>query len=363
MKNIDKYLIRQFLTILSISLIGILSIFMIVDVVENLDRFIDASIPVNIIVRYYLYSCPWFINIGLPMAVLISTIFTVGFLSKRNELTAMKSAGISLYRIATPLILSATLISIGSFFFEDQLVTFGNQKRYQIEKEHVVKLRKKTYQARKRNIFFQKSNQFHIAIDRYIEKQKKALGVTIQFLENGQLSKRIDSNWMIWDDKAGLWKAHIYAIREFHPDGFEAKVYSSRGDTLLAIDFFPEDISREAISPDERNYVQLKQFIGELVDSGVDTTRWQVNLHAKISFAFTNLIVVLFSFPLVASKPKGGLAFGAGMCVFVIFGYYAFIRFGQTLGYKGIMEPFMSAWLGNLVFSIGGIGLLFYIRK
>jgi len=363
MKHIDLYLIQQFLLILGMSLIAILSIFVIVDLVENLDRFIDASVPANIIVRYYLYSCPWFINIGLPMAVLISTIFTIGLLSKRNELTAMKSSGISLYRIAVPLIISAIIISAGSFYFEDQLVILGNQKRHQIEKEYVIRLRKKTYQAKKRNIFLQKTNQFHIAIDRYVERQKKALGVAMQFLENDQLKKRIDANWMIWNEDTKIWKAHIYAIREFHPDGFEAKVHFSKGDTLLDVNFTPDDISREAISPEERNYGQLKVFIAELANSGVDTTRWKVNLHAKISFAFTNLIVVLFSLPLVASKPKGGLAFGAGMSVFVIFSYYAFIRFGQTLGYKGMLEPFFSAWLGNVVFSIGGIVLLFFVRK
>lgn len=363
MKHIDLYLVRQFLTILGVSLIAILAIFMIVDVVENLDRFIDSSVPVDIIVRYYLYSCPWFINIGLPMAVLISTIFTIGLLSRRNELTAMKSSGISLYRIATPLILSAILISIGSFYFEDQLVTIGNQKRHKIERDHVIKLRKKNYRARKRNIFLQKSDQFHIAIDRYLARQKKAVGVSMQFLKNGQLTKRIDLNWMTWDDETGKWKAHNYAVREFHPDGFEARVHFSKGDTLLSVNFDLEDISREAISPEEKNYSRLKVFIEELANSGVDTTRWKVNLHAKISFAFTNLIVVLFSFPLVASKPKGGLAFGAGMSVFIIFGYYAFIRFGQTLGYKGILEPFMSAWFGNLVFSIGGIVLLIFARK
>lgn len=363
MKRIDGYLVRQFFFILAASLFAFLVIFIIVDVVENLDRFIDASVPVGIILKYYLYSSPFFLNVGLPMAVLISTIFTVGLLSRRNELTAMKSAGISLYRIIAPLILSSIFISIVSFFFDDQLVTRGNQKRRYIETEHVIKLQKKTYQARKRNIFLQKSDRFHIAIDRYIAKQNKAIGVALQFLENGKLTKRIDANWMTWESDTRTWRVQTYAVREFHPDGFESHVYFSRGDTLIAVDFNPDDVTREAISPQEKNYAQLKVFIRDLADSGVDTTRWEVNLHAKISFAFTNLIVVLFAFPLVASKAKGGLAFGAGMSVFVIFGYYAFIRFGQTMGYKGMLEPVMSAWLGNLVFCFGGILLLVLVRK
>jgi lipopolysaccharide export LptBFGC system permease protein LptF len=78
----------------------------------------------------------------------------------------------------------------------------------------------------------------------------------------------------------------------------------------------------------------------------------------KISFAFTNLIVVLFGIPLTVFKTKSSLSFGIGTSVLVIFCYYAFIKFGQTLGYNGIISPFLSAWLGNIIFAICGILLI-----
>jgi lipopolysaccharide export system permease protein len=83
----------------------------------------------------------------------------------------------------------------------------------------------------------------------------------------------------------------------------------------------------------------------------------------KVSFAFTNLIVVLFGLPLVVMKAKGGLSFGAGMGIFVIFIYYAFIKFGMSMGYNGVMSPMTSAWMGNVLFSIGGGLLLVLARK
>ncbi|MFQ6615479.1 MAG: LptF/LptG family permease [Fidelibacterota bacterium] len=363
MKKIDLYLVGYFFTILAAALVSFVVIFIIVDAVENLDRFIDAEIPVGIIGAYYLNSCPWFIQVGLPMAMLLSTILTIGLLSRRNELVAMKSAGISLYRIALPIFISAVVVSVGSFFFEDQAVTLGNRNRRAIEKERAIRLRKQPYDTRKRNIFLQKSDRLHIAIDRYRPEQKRATGVAMQFLEKGRLTSRVDANWMEWVEDRKAWRIHTYAIREFHPDGFESRVEFSRGDTLLAVNFDPDDITRQAVSPEEKSYAELKLFIQELKDSGVDTTRWDVNLHGKISFAFTNLIVVLFALPLVASKAKGSLAFGAGISVFVIFAYYAFIRIGQTLGYKGILDPFLSAWIGNVVFSLGGVVLLILARK
>jgi len=118
MKRLDLYLIRQFLTILGISILGFTCIFLIVDLIENLDRFIDNTVPWNIVSKYYVYTVPWFFNIALPMAMLIATVFSVGLLVKRNEWTAMKSSGISLYRVAIPLIIIGVIISYASFEFE-----------------------------------------------------------------------------------------------------------------------------------------------------------------------------------------------------------------------------------------------------
>ena len=95
MKKLDIYIVRQFLVTLSMTLIGFLCVILIVDLIENLDRFIDNSIPANITIKYYVYAIPWFINIGLPMSMLISTVFSIVLLAKRNELTAMKATGIS----------------------------------------------------------------------------------------------------------------------------------------------------------------------------------------------------------------------------------------------------------------------------
>ena len=79
------------------TLLGFICVILIVDLIENLDRFIDNSIPFNITMKYYLYAIPWFINIGLPMSMLIATVFSIGLLAKKNELTAMKATGISVY--------------------------------------------------------------------------------------------------------------------------------------------------------------------------------------------------------------------------------------------------------------------------
>ena len=133
MKKLDQYIIRQFISILCFSIFGFLSVFVIVDLIENLDRFIDNNVPTGIVVQYYVYSLPYFISISLPMSMLISTIFSVGNIVKKNEWTAIKASGISIYRLSIPLLSLGLVMSGLSFFMDNKLVSFGNEKRFEIE--------------------------------------------------------------------------------------------------------------------------------------------------------------------------------------------------------------------------------------
>ena len=112
------------------AIMGFLSIFLIVDLIENLDRFMDNNVPKKIVMEYYIYTIPYFLSIGLPMSVLISTVLSLGYLVKRNEWTAMKASGISIYRVAMPLIFLGLIISGFSFFLDNKLVSYGNEKTF-----------------------------------------------------------------------------------------------------------------------------------------------------------------------------------------------------------------------------------------
>ena len=100
----------------------------------------------------------------------------------------------------------------------------------------------------------------------------------------------------------------------------------------MDIGFTPDDITQQTKRPDELSFSELTERINQLKNNGVDTIKWEVDRSFKISFAFTNLIVVLFGLPLVLIKSKNGLSFGAGMGILVIFIYYVFIKFGMSMG-------------------------------
>ena len=366
MKKLDLYLLRQFITILIMAIMGFVSVFVIVDLIENIDKFIDNSVQLNIIFLFYLYTLPWFFSIGLPMATLIATVFSIGLMAKRNEWTAMKSSGISLYRIAIPLLFMGIVLSLISYELDNNLVTRGNEKVTEIEQQYMRReARKNTFRTNKilHDVLLQKQETTHVSIAKYSISGMEANYATILSLENGYISKRIDARKMFWNDSLLLWNINSYSIRNFDENGEEIEVLISASDTLINANFIPDDITKQFKPPDEMNYKELTERILLLKENGVKTIRWEVSLYNKVSFSLTSLVVILFGLPLAVSKQKGGLAFAAGMSVFVIFAYYAIIKFGQSLGYKEVLDPFISAWIGNIIFAIGGIILLLSVRK
>ena len=361
-KKLDIYLSKTFFSILVLSILGFLSMFIIVDLIENLDRFIDNNVPSNIVFLYYLYTLPWFISIGLPMSMLIATVFCFGNLVKTNEWTALKASGISIYRASRPLLIIGLLISIFSFILDNKLVTHGNEKRFEIDRDYVKRKSRHKLKNTLKDVFLQKNTSIHISLSKFLINKNIGYDLSWVDLSKSNLTKRIDAKKINWDLKTSKWNLSDYSIRVFDESGIEKAVALSNSDTLMRLGFIPKEIQQQSRKPDELDYFLLTKRILQLKENGVDTTRWEVTRYLKISFIFTNIIVVLCGIPLVLVREKNSLSAGAGLGVFVIFGYYALIKFGQSLGFKGILGPALSAWLGNFIFFSFGIILLIRAR-
>jgi lipopolysaccharide export system permease protein len=296
------------------------------------------------------------------MAVLISTVFSLGSMVKRNEWTAMKASGISLYRIAFPLIICGVLLSGISFLLDNKLVAYGNEKRFEIDRDYVKRKSRHKLKNTLKDIFIQKNSSNHISLSKYFLQKTVGYDLTMVDLDDLTINERIDAKKISWDLDSLKWSVSDYSIRQFNEHGLETNVKIGTGDSLIDLGFMPVDIQQQARKPDELDYYRLTERITQLKDNGVDTVKWEVTRYIKISFAFTNLIVILCGIPLVVFKERSSLSFGAGASVFVIFGYYALIKFGQSLGFKGVIEPMFSAWLGNVTFIIAAM-ILFWRAK
>lgn len=358
MKHLDKYILNNFLAKFLLTMLGLLVIIILIDVIDHLNKFIDAKIPQSEIINYYFYSLPWFISIGIPISCLIATIFSLGILQRQNEITAMKSSGISVISVSKTLLITGILISFFSFYFDNFLVTNALNTRTEIEKKYFLKNKSKSIKSTK-NIYRQISKDKFLTIHRFSHRNNEASKISIQSKENNKLLLRFDAPVMRWNDTTNVWEIPRYTIRKWENE-IETKVISK--DTTLQLNFTPIDLTRELMKPEEMNYSELNNFVEKLKENGLNEPRWEVNLHFKTAFAATSFLMVLIGIPLAIRRPHSNLALGIGISIFFIFLYYASLKFGQSLGIAGQLTPFWSVWVVNVFFFFIGITMLYRTR-
>ena len=152
MRRLDRYVIKQFVKTVLFAILAFSLIFIIVDMIENLDDFIDQDVGPHIIGLYYLYFLPRIFSLMVPVAMLLSALFVVGKLSNNNELTIIKCAGVSLYRFMLPLLGIGLIVSVLMLGFDGWLVPRINAGRLNLEREH---LKKHRAMGTRYNLFFQ----------------------------------------------------------------------------------------------------------------------------------------------------------------------------------------------------------------
>jgi lipopolysaccharide export system permease protein len=375
---LDRYVSRKFLFNLLFSLTAFASIFITVDLLEKLSEFIDRKAPAFVVASYYFYYLPYVIILSMPVAMLLASMFSVGQLSKYNELTAMLSAGRSLHRILLPLFVIGALISGAMLVFAERVMPVANQRKAEIKQQYIDRM-PRNLPARLSNLYFQESagvsdgsmaNSGEAAVRRifigyYDEVSRIAQKVSIQNYNGIFIVERIDAVQMRWHESAGgqmgVWKLEQGYRRKF--DG-ERETFA-RFDTLAMpeLSFTPLVLTKVQKDPEEMSYGELQEFIREVARNGGNPERWLVDLYLKISFPLANFIIVLFGAPLAAGRIRSGGAVGVATSLVICFLYFGTVKTSQSMGQNGTLDPLLAAWLGNIIFLAAGLAILVKARK
>jgi len=346
---IDRYLILSFIKKLLSILFVFVIIFLVVDVIEDVDKMLDSNLTFNEYSLIYFYSIPQYINIAFPMTILIATVMTFTLLQKNNEITALKAAGVSIYRLTIPFILIGILSSIGMFYFENMVVTQSNTLKADLEKKYYNRSSNKKIN---RNILMQVGENQTIIIEKFDYRKKIAKNVSLQKFIDNKVISRIDAEQLVWSNDSWITK------NATHRTFSDNNSYINLPDSIININLNPVDLIQSIIKPEEMDYWSLNSFINRLKKNGREYKKWLVDLYFKTAFPFSNILMVLFGIVLTIKKPRTNFLIGIGSSVFVIFIYYVMIKIGQTMGYNGLLSPFISVWIANIMFFISGLFLL-----
>jgi len=357
---LHRYVIREYLKIFALSLSSLILIYIVVLFFQKMSLFNRYQAPFYLMFEYLLYKIPeatfqW----TIPYAALLSTLLTLGTLSRHSEITAFKAGGISLYRITLPLIFIVLMISFLSFLGNDYLVPFTNQKtRYLLD----VKVRKEPPTSFFRNFkIWYRSDRRIINIQLLDPKRKALKGFTLyEFDDQFRCVQRIDANEVRWVDEK--WRFYQGTKRDFDENGSIRVTSFEETDFPMKEDW--ESFQKSVWDSDEMSYAELRTYIREIKASGYDATRYLVALYSKLSYPFLNVIMVLIGIPFALKTGRsGGLALSVGISVMIgsLYGvvFYVFISFGKS----GILPPILACWIPTFLFGLTGIFTLLSIRQ
>lgn len=357
MRILDRYIVKEFMKGVLLSLFAFIFIYAIVDLFEKLSGFITKKASVIAIVKYYFYQLPYIIVLVLPVAVLLSLFFTLGIMVRRNELVAIKSAGVSVNRILWPLMITGLALSLAVFGIEEGLAPIANRRNDRIKRVELDKLPAIDYKYRKDMFFLGSGGRMYFA--KVFDGRKKELiePVILQFGSKSNIVQRTDAKKAVWTDEG--WKLQEAVIRGFNPE----TVNRHHEIVMPELRETPEDFSKIRQKPEDMSYWSLKRYVREKKNAGEDVLKETVELNMKLSFPAINLVIVLFGAPIAASIRRSGAAAGFAGSLLISFLYWGFLQIAKSLGYYGSLPPVVAAWVNNVFFAGCGLVLLWWARR
>jgi lipopolysaccharide export system permease protein len=329
-------------------------IFILVDLVENVDKYIDKNATLPIVVEYYLNWLPWIFVIVTPVGLLLAANFTGISMARHNEVIAARSAGISAIKLAMPVYVFGLLWSVAILIFGELVVPQTSARAEDIKQNEIFNKRKRLRIRRDIYLIGDDGTTFSLGLYNPVSKSANSVSI-VSFDDSSRVENRIDAFSMAWVDKRFLLRNAT--VRSFNGDDETYKHF----DTLtLNTSTRPSDFESEQVNSDAMGFFELRDFIRRARISGYNPSRELTDLYVKLTFPFSNFIILLFSVPLALRMRKSGAALGLGISFVVAFTFFSLVRIGQSLGYNETLSPITAASLGNLVYLT--IGLIVLIR-
>ena len=345
MSTFDRYLIKEILKHFGIVLTAVIVIYLAIDFFENIDRFMEAGLPLSRALVFFQLKLPLIIVQITPVGVLLAVLITFGLMNKNNEIIALKSGGMSVYYFLRPILFLGVLFSILYFLFAEIVVPVTVSKANQIWQ---VEVRKVTVTAERKNIWIKGHRS--IAYISYFNPQDQSLsGITVnRFDPQFRLTRRVDAAKGKYEN--GQWK--FYDVMEQKLNAQGTYVVSFDDEQVEKLDLSPEDLKRVAKKSEEMSFKELYRYIQEVEEEGYDATPYRVDLHGKFAMPLACIIVCIIGASITLKKTtREGLSMTIAFGIVVVFLYWITQSFCTSLGYGGMLPPFVAAWIANFIFA------------
>ena len=359
--TLDRYLLREWLRVFLVTLIGFPILVIVIDLTDKLDQYLSRGVSRGAVALSYVFDLPEKMFLVLPVAVLFATVFTVGALGRHSELTAAKASGISFHRLVRPLFIAAGAAFIAGLLL-GEIAPVATTRRLEMLGEKAIRSTTSRY-----NFVYRADRGWVYAIRSLELRSREMSDVLLEREGTGPAYPTIilAAQRAVYSDTVrkpvpgARWTLHRGTIRYLagsQPEGEVAFQFDSL--RTRSVREQPVDLLAEPKSPDEMRYAELSRYIDALTRSGSNAKKLQVELALKIAIPFICLLITLFGAPLAISTPKSGAAWGVAASLATTFIVLLMFQLAKAIGAGGVLPPLLAAWAPNILVAIAAVYLL-----
>lgn len=347
LKRLDRYIIVKFLGTYFFAIALIISIAVVFDINENIDRFINNKAPLKaIIFDYYLNFIPYYTNLFSPLFVFIAVIFFTSKLAENSEIIAMFSTGMSFKRLMVPYMISAAIISGLTFVLSTEVIPKGSVTRLKFE--NVYKKKKTVNYAG--NIQLEVDTGVIAYIERYEDYNKTGYRFSLdKFDKDHKLVSHLTARRITYDTTTyHRWIIKDYMIREMKG----MREHITRGDNMDSIiKMEPQDFLIQRGQQETMTSPQLSEYISKQKQRGfANIKEFEVEYHRRIVTSFAAFILTTIGLSLSSRKVKGGMGLHLGIGLGLSFSYILFQTISSTFAVNGNVPPAIAVWIPNILY-------------
>ena len=354
----DLYLLRKFFFYFGVLLAVFVFLFEAFTFFELLDDIGRRNVPFLIVKDYFWYLTPYLSYQLAPLAGLMAVLVTLGIMSKNNEIVAIKASGISLFRVAVPLLLAGLALAGTLVLLDDTYLPYANQRQDELHNQ--IKGRPpQTYTHPQRWIFGENSKIYNY--DVFDPEQNLFGGLSVLELNpaNFHLRRRIFATRARWSEAQHVWVLENGWIREFS-GGSVTKFETFTAAAPPELSEPPSYFNREVRPAFQMNIGELGTYIDGLHRAGFDVATLMVQWHKKMAYPLmapvSMLLAIPFAFLVGTRGAIGGVALGVGIGV----AYWAIAALLEAMGGVGQLPPLLAGWSPDIVFFF--LGMYFFFK-
>ena len=360
MKTINKYIYKELIAPFFFGVAAFTGIFIGTDLIFDLTEFYTQwGVDVFTLIRLFFLSLPEIIVLTFPMASLLGTIMAYNRLSGDSEITAMRAGGVSILSLVLPALIMGLVTSGVTVAITEFLVPNANYQAEQImyQARHGEQRPKTQYDLFLTPMDSSTRRPDYILYAHSFNGESGMMeDVVVQSFEDGSPDSVLEAERAEWlSDGWHFYNGTVYFLdRNNRQPALEFSTYRSREEIHS-----PTQAGKLGKSIDEMNIRELSEHIALKEEQGRTAYEERVALHHRFSIPLASFIFALLAAPLgIKPQRSAGSATGFGISIIIIFIYYILMTVGDALGSQGSIQPWLGAWLQNIVIFVVGIGLL-----